>query len=747
MFALSFLAPDLARWHSLVTHEQVAFLLDLDGTLVEYAATPELAALDATTSELLTELVATGAHVVIVSGRPLESVAALVPLIPGACWVAEHGAWRRFGAAWEGPQRMSSELDDLSSRLEELARAPGARHERKSLSVSFHWRMVPEPDRATLIAAADLACEEWLDTQPDYELLPGHDTIEVRPRNIHKGSVVRMIRRQLPGVRIIALGDDVTDEDMFAELEARDAAIAVGRRCTRTYVAATLADPSAVRAFLRWATDQRTGTATSSPPLGPVLGARRDPEQASLVVLSNRMPAPSISRGREVGGLVAALEPALANRSAVWLGWSGHDRDGASEVVVDPNARPARASFDLPPTLRARYYGGFCNRALWPLFHQFPGRVRYTDDDWASYVEANQIFARHAANLTTPDGTIWVHDYHLLLVARELRALGHRGPIGLFLHIPFPPRDMLDTVPWRDHLISALLDFDLIGVHAIRWQENLLSSVSSSGAATIAGTRLVHAARSTEVGVFPIGIDAGPFRESGEDSEDVNGLRAALGDRRLVLGVDRLDYSKGVPERLLAFECLLERCPEWRRQIVFVQISVPSRAEIPEYAELRAKVESLVGRINGRFGEADWVPVRYLYRSFSHQVLAQLYRLADVALVTPLRDGMNLVAKEFVVSQDPTRPGVLVLSQFAGAAEQLSAALLTNPYHPNGLAADLDIALRMPAEERIARHRVLTAAIEQGGDTTAWATSFLDRLAAVAADAALHDRPQVRSRG
>ncbi len=471
--------------------------------------------------------------------------------------------------------------------------------------------------------------------------------------------------------------------------------------------------------------------APTSPPVAPVF-ASSPRERRSLAVLSNRMPEPSSTGRREVGGLVAALEPALANRSAVWLGWSGHVREGMDDLVVDPFSQPPRATFDLSPVLRTRYYGGFCNRALWPLFHQFPSRVHYTDDEWSAYIEANQIFARHTAELTTPDATIWVHDYHLLLVARELRARGHRGPIGLFLHVPFPPRDIFETLPWRSELIAALLEFDLIGVHAKRWQDNLLASVAASGTATLDGTRLVRRTSSTEVGVFPIGIDPAPCREVVEECSDVQGLRANLYGRRLVLGVDRLDYSKGVPERLLALECLLERNPEWKRRISFVQISVPSRAELPEYAEIRDRVESLVGRINGKFGEADWVPVRYLYRSYSHQVLAQLYRLADVLMVTPLRDGMNLVAKEFVVSQDPERPGVLVLSQFAGAAEQLSAALLTNPYHPNGLAADLDIALRMPAEERVARHRTLTAAIEAGGDATAWATSFLDRLAHVA---------------
>jgi trehalose-6-phosphate synthase len=229
--------------------------------------------------------------------------------------------------------------------------------------------------------------------------------------------------------------------------------------------------------------------------------------------------------------------------------------------------------------------------------------------------------------------------------------------------------------------------------------------------------------------VFPATIDPRPFRENVDDVPDVAGLRIALGERRLILGVDRLDYSKGIPERLEAYERLLDHCPEWRRRVSFLQISVPTRAEIPDYAELRERVEGLVGRINGRFGDTDWVPVRYLYRSYDHRVLAQLYRLADVALVTPLRDGMNLVAKEFVAAQDPDRPGVLVLSQYAGAADTLSSALLTNPFHPEGLAADIDLALRMPQSERVQRQRMLLTALEREGDAKAWAQSFLDRLA------------------
>jgi trehalose 6-phosphate synthase len=437
-------------------------------------------------------------------------------------------------------------------------------------------------------------------------------------------------------------------------------------------------------------------------------------------VISNRTPALTQGRTREVGGLVSALEPALHDERGIWLGWSGQERNHDSRVVVDASEQPIRARFDLPPVVREQFYGGFCNRVLWPLFHGFPSRVRGSQSEWAAYVAANERYARHAVELAHRSATIWVHDYHLLLTARALRSLGHEGPLGLFLHIPFPQQDVLDTIPWGAELVQAMCEFDLVGFQTRQFATNFLAAAS-----TVQRWRKP----TPEVGVFPATIDPHGFRIHTEEARDVAGLRAELGDRKLILGVDRLDYSKGIPERLDAYERMLDRCPEWRRRVSFLQISVPTRAEIPDYAELRERVEGLVGRINGRFGDTDWVPVRYLYRSYDQHVLAQLYRLADVALVTPLRDGMNLVAKEFVAAQELDRPGVLVLSQYAGAADTLASALITNPFHPERLAGDIDHALRMPAAERTQRHHMLLTALEREGDARAWAQSFLSRLA------------------
>jgi trehalose 6-phosphate synthase len=288
----------------------------------------------------------------------------------------------------------------------------------------------------------------------------------------------------------------------------------------------------------------------------------------------------------------------------------------------------------------------------------------------------------------------------------------------LFLHIPFPQRDLFATLPWSDDLVDAMLHFDVLGFHTEQWAQNFRECVRARG---------LHRTL-PNIDVLPIGVDPAGFSAGPEPIDrEVGGLQAAIGSRRLILGVDRLDYAKGIPERLHAFERLLETRPEWRSRVSFVQISVPSRADVPEYAELKHRVETLVGRINGRFGEADWVPVRYLYRSYDHRVLAQLYRAADVALVTPLRDGLNLVAKEFIVAQDPAQPGVLVLSRFAGAAAELTDAVLTNPFHVDGLAADIDRALRMELPERARRHARLAGALAEQTPQR-WAETFLDHL-------------------
>ena len=715
---------DNALWCELARSRSLALLLDLDGTLVPFARTAEEAVLDAEAVSLLDALHEIGVQVVIVTGRTQALVNTLRPLARHAWWVAEHGAWKNAGDAWVGPPP-ATELEGLIAALRRMPAIPGVRLEPKSLSVCVHWREVPPAQREAAIAAVELACDEWLEEQPDYERLAGVECLEVRQRSAHKGAAVTWVRQRLPGAAMIAVGDDATDEDMFAALGERDLAVAVlNERRRPSRADAWLSGFSSVRGFLRWILDVRSNLSLIPPPLDSLPAPRPTRARSRLVVLSNRTPAPpSAQRERQVGGLVSALEPALSVRDGIWLGWSGQEVDGPPTLTIDTDEHPARACFDLPPAWRKRFYNGFCNRSLWPLLHAFPGRVRYADDEWLAYADVNETFARFATELAAPDATIWVHDYHLFLVASALRRRGHAGPIGLFVHVPFPPLDVLETLPWYADLLSAMREFDYIAFHTEQWAGNFRAALDAQAARDPAIAR-----RAPVVGALPIGIDVACFAPTeGSIDHDVESLKAVLAERRLVLGVDRLDYAKGIPERLLGFERLLERYPAWRGKVSFIQISVPSRADVPEYAELRQHVENLVGRINGRFGEADWVPVRYLYRSYDHRVLAQLYRAADVGVVTPLRDGLNLVAKEFVAAQDPERPGVLVLSRFAGAAAELVDAVLTNPYHADGVAADLDRALRMPLEDRRAIHDKLMATISRSSPQQ-WASAFLEHL-------------------
>lgn len=721
-----FPAPfDPAFWLAHVRRENLVLLLDFDGTLVPFAETAEEANLDASGEQLLGALADAGVQVVIVTGRPLALAERVRAAVPRVWCVAEHGLWRHDGHGdWHGPKDGAPAVAELASMLVHVLDVPGARVERKSHGLCVHWRSVAPDQRDAVIAAAERACEEWLDANPAFDRLDGVQMLEVRHRSATKASAVTWVRERIPSAHMIAIGDDDTDEDMFAALSEAELAIAVRNdRIRTTRARASLSNPAAVRTFLSWIVAARDSRDALPPPLDiatPSVARTR----ARLVVVSNRVP-PRIVGGRrqQVSGLVSALAPALAEQESIWLGWSGRDHDAPPGLVLEEGARPARASFDYRPAWRTEFYDGFCNRALWPLLHGMPSRALYRDSDWHTYVEVNDHYAKFAASLADTDSDVWVHDYHLLLVAQSLGRHGFRGRAGLFLHVPFPQPDVFETLPWSDEILTAMRAFTMLGFHTEHWAENFRACVRSQE------RRLGGSCKLPAVEVLPIGVDSSAFSLSPDETPDreVAGLRATLGHRRLVLGVDRLDYSKGIQERLVAFDRLLETHPEWRGNVSFIQVSVPSRVDVPEYAELRQQVEELVGRINGRYGEADWVPVRYLYRSYDHRVLAQLYRSADVALVTPLRDGMNLVAKEFIAAQDPEQPAVLVLSKFAGAAVQLSDAILTNPYHSDGLAADLHAALTMPLDERRRRHARLRTVVD--ADTPQqWATRFLARL-------------------
>lgn len=734
---------------TLARHTPLGILCDLDGTLVPFARTPDEARPDEAVVTLINELAdLKDVTVAIVSGRPKAWLETFFTS-PKVYLVAEHGAARRGAGAWENVGAIDTlPLDALTNSFNAIAaHHPGALVERKQTTVAIHYRLVSRGRRGELLVEAFAAIDAFVAKFPMFELLEGVLVAEVRPVSVKKSSAVPWIR-ELAGsnARLLAFGDDVTDEHMFRVMGGNDEPVVV-RTAEKRRTAARweLESSDDVRSTLRWIHGVRSGH-TPLPIVLPREIEQPIPESISashdLLVVSNRLPelrsaGDQGDRKRNVGGLISALEPALKTRKGMWLGWSGKTVAASDEITTgvfgedDPEATVKLAWVDYKEHWYRHYYSGFSNGTLWPLFHSFPSRVAISDDGWAAYKEVHEAFAEVAAQLTSRTATIWAHDYHLLLFARAMRQRGHTGPIGHFLHIPFPSFDMFSMLPWAAEVMDALLDFDLLGFHTPQHVQNFLACVQALLPATISDDVVRHRGRETHVTAMPIGIIPEAFQEASEPAivEEIEGLMRILGTTKLVLGVDRLDYTKGIPERLLAFGRMLEMFPEWRGKVSLIQISVPSRADVPLYAEQRATVESIVGRLNGELGEATWLPVRYLYRSYGREQLSQLYRAAAVGYVTPLRDGMNLVAKEYVAAQNSEDPGVLLLSKFAGAAVEMHDAVLTNPYHIDGMARDLDRSLRMQLDERKSRHAKLLATVERSNAVT-WAEGFLDALAA-----------------
>ena len=455
-----------------------------------------------------------------------------------------------------------------------------------------------------------------------------------------------------------------------------------------------------------------------------------------LIVISNRVNAPSDDNDASVGGLAMALSAALREYSGVWFGWSGRTTpEFTGQLSLQRAAGVTVATVDLDEQDRQEYYNGYANRTLWPLMHYRIDLSAYERSFDKGYARVNARFAETVAPLLEPDDLIWVHDYHLIPLAQELRQRGVANPIGFFLHIPWPARRLFNTLPNHRELVRALFDYDLVGfqsedsLSAFREYviEELGGRVSASSEATAFG-RLVR------LGAFPIGLDAEAFIEAaaGEVAEGWRRrVQASLAGRRLIIGVDRLDYSKGLEERFVAYEDLLANHPEVLEAVSLLQIATPSRGEVSAYQDIRARLDAVTGRINGAYATADWVPLRYVNRTYRRDELAGMYRAADVGLVTPLRDGMNLVAKEYVAAQDPADPGVLILSQFAGAAEQMPEALIVNPFSREDMSDAIHRALAMPLAERTRRWERLIEGV-RANDVTAWRDRFVQALAGLA---------------
>jgi trehalose 6-phosphate synthase len=448
-----------------------------------------------------------------------------------------------------------------------------------------------------------------------------------------------------------------------------------------------------------------------------------------LIVVSNRVQAPSESGVASTGGLAMALSAALRKYSGLWFGWSGETTEAFSGEVTTTRAGGVTvATIDLDEQDRQEYYNGYANKTLWPLFHYRTDLAAYERSFDAGYERVNERFAEALAPLIQPDDFIWVHDYHLLPFARDLRRRGFRNRIGFFLHIPWPSRRVLTTLPGHEDLVAALLDYDLIGFQTVDSQEAFTGYIADNLGGTVTADGVVEAlGKRSRVGAFPIGIDVEDFRlaaASPAAQASYRRMRRSMTGRKLILGVDRLDYSKGIEERFLAYEQFLADGADQLENVFLLQIATLSRDEVEAYQDLRTRLDTVSGRINGAYATVDWVPLRYVNRSYRRDELAGIYRAAHIGLVTPLRDGMNLVAKEFVAAQDPEDPGVLILSQFAGAAEQMQAALIVNPFSREDVAEAIRAGLALSKRERIARWEELMESV-RSTDVSIWRDAFV----------------------
>jgi trehalose 6-phosphate synthase len=457
-----------------------------------------------------------------------------------------------------------------------------------------------------------------------------------------------------------------------------------------------------------------------------------------LVVVSNRVALPGESRA---GGLAVALQAALEDRArqrhgGLWFGWSGKIDPNRSGRLHEQQADGITyATIDLSRRDHADYYNGFANRSLWPLLHFRMDLVDYSRETWAAYRRVNALFAEKLAPMLRDDDLVWIHDYHLIPLAALLREHGVRARMGFFLHVPMPSSDLLAALPQHGRLFEGLSAYDLVGFQTERDLERFQDYVRLWGRGQVIAPGVLETAggRRLRAGAFPISIDTAQIeRQAAEagDKPSVRRLRESLSGRALAIGVDRLDYSKGLPERFRAFGRYLQRHPEQRGKLTFLQIAPVSRGDVAEYKALRQELEQLAGHVNGSHAEPDWTPMRYVNRNFAHPTLTGFYRMARVGLVTPLRDGMNLVAKEYVASQDPEDPGVLVLSTFAGAARELDVgALLVNPYDLDGVADAIAAAVRMRAPERRQRWKAMMDVLRTR-DIHAWRRDYLAALEA-----------------
>ena len=454
-----------------------------------------------------------------------------------------------------------------------------------------------------------------------------------------------------------------------------------------------------------------------------------------IIVVSNRVAR--IKADEPVtGGLASALLPVVKNSGAIWVGSSGRVRDASRQDLfaeIEALGSGALATVDLPAAHYRGYYEGFANSALWPALHSRADLIGATVDDYRSYREVNAFMARALLRFGRSDSVYWIHDYHFLALGAELRRLGIQQPIGFFLHTPWAARSMMLGVPHHRELVRAMLAYDLIGFQTTDDRRNFIEYIAPDLGLPVTNGMVVSEYGHTRLATFPIGIDVDEFALRATRAAarpEVSRLRASLQGAKLILGVDRLDYSKGIANRIRSFDRLITIEPELKRRVSMLQIAVPTRGQIEAYRQLKTELATLVGEVNARHAEVDWMPIRYLNKGFAQSTLAGFYRAAEIGLVTPLHDGMNLVAKEYVAAQNPANPGVLVLSEFAGAAKELDAALLVNPHDIDGMAQRISTALVMSLEERRERWLAMIGKL-RSVSALSWFADFVRSLGEV----------------
>lgn len=457
-----------------------------------------------------------------------------------------------------------------------------------------------------------------------------------------------------------------------------------------------------------------------------------------LIIVSNRLPVTLDRRHGELlyhpsaGGLATGLNSLETDMERVWIGWPGHtvEDEFEQESVTYQLAKDNMAPVFLSKRDMQLFYEGFSNRTIWPHFHYFTQYTSYQDDYWDAYQRVNQIFAEKIREVVKPDDILWIHDYQLLLVPGMVREFFPDLTIGFFLHIPFPSFEIFRTLPWRHQLLTGMLGSDLIGFHTFGYMRHFLSSVYRIIGNDHSFGKLQVGNRSVSVDVFPMGIDYNRFANLEPEestSEEIRHLQKLTERHQLIISIDRLDYSKGIPHRIRAFDLFLRRNPKYHGRVTLILVVVPSRSNVDQYRQLKEEIDELVGRINGQFGTFNWTPIRYYYRSFPFQSLNALYQASDIALITPLRDGMNLVAKEYVASKEKSLRGVLILSEMAGAANDLPEALLVNPNDMNQISDALLTALEMDPGLQASSLREMQAKLKKY-DVKHWANNFLRQL-------------------